>query len=158
MIFRILSFDRWWPLDDTAPWPESDVHSLNTGGTVARCGMVSDRNYDLPKNNKGTALTPQIQATYTEGQLVDFDVTLTIGHKGTWFCINVWYNTLVFVLWLHHLIYSKCILCARSLYVQGKYIWMIQLKDYIVTSRLTLSIYAAGLSNSSWWGCNSVML
>ena len=51
---------------------------------MARCGMVSDRNYDLPKNNKGTALAPQIQATYTEGQLVDFNVTLTADHKGLW--------------------------------------------------------------------------
>ena len=60
----------WWPLDDNAPRPESDVAGLNTGGEIARCGKVSDRNYDLPKNNKEGALANQVQATKSIKKLV----------------------------------------------------------------------------------------
>ena len=72
----------WWPLDDNAPRPESDVAGLNTGGDIARCGKVSDRNYDLPKNNKEGTLANQVQATYNEGDTIDLDVVLTAHHKG----------------------------------------------------------------------------
>ena len=79
----------WWPLNDDAPWPESDVQSLNTGGAAARCGKVNDRNYDSPKNNKGSALANQVQGTYEEGSLIDLYVVLSAPHGGH-FVYKVW--------------------------------------------------------------------
>eukprot|EP00804_Cyclotella_cryptica_P000024 CCRYP_013705-RC/>CCRYP_013705-RC protein AED:0.23 eAED:0.23 QI:1063/1/1/1/0.77/0.7/10/266/585 len=44
--------------------------------------MVGDRNYDVPKNGVGTPLPNQVQATYDQGSLIDFDVVITAHHKG----------------------------------------------------------------------------
>ena len=55
---------------------------LNVGGTEARCGKVDGRNYDYPKNTLGLALSPDIQACYGEGDVVELDVVLTAHHMG----------------------------------------------------------------------------
>eukprot|EP00574_Skeletonema_japonicum_P013050 CAMPEP_0201715482 /NCGR_PEP_ID=MMETSP0593-20130828/1662_1 /ASSEMBLY_ACC=CAM_ASM_000672 /TAXON_ID=267983 /ORGANISM="Skeletonema japonicum, Strain CCMP2506" /LENGTH=407 /DNA_ID=CAMNT_0048204997 /DNA_START=66 /DNA_END=1286 /DNA_ORIENTATION=- len=72
----------WWPADDTTPSPEDCPHCLNIGGTEARCGMTSERNYDYPKSVLGGNLAPAIQACYAEGDVVQLDVVLTAHHMG----------------------------------------------------------------------------
>lgn len=44
--------------------------------------MVQDRNYDSPKNALGGPMPTKIQATYSQGQDIIIDVTLTAHHKG----------------------------------------------------------------------------
>ena len=55
---------------------------LNKGGSSARCGMVDDRNYDFPASGVGTSLPNQVQGTYNEGSLIDFEVVVSAHHKG----------------------------------------------------------------------------
>ena len=62
--------------------PESCPQCLNLGGTLARCGMVQDRNYDAPKNALGGPMPTKIQATYSQGQDIIINITLTAHHKG----------------------------------------------------------------------------
>uniref|UniRef100_A0A7S4RCF2 Chitin-binding type-4 domain-containing protein n=2 Tax=Ditylum brightwellii TaxID=49249 RepID=A0A7S4RCF2_9STRA len=73
---------KWWPLSNDLPAIEDCPHCLNRGGTIARCGMTSGRNYDAPKNGYGGQLQVMIQDQYTEGQDVVLDVILTAHHKG----------------------------------------------------------------------------
>ena len=73
----------WWDVKDTDPLQESDPYSANRGGTAAQCGIIIDRNYDLPKNAKdGGLLKPVIQECYEEGSVIDVEVTLTAYHGG----------------------------------------------------------------------------
>ena len=71
----------WWPQTEDDPQPENCPHCLNLGGSLARCGLVQDRNYDTPKNALGGPMPTRIQANYTQGQDVVLDVTLTAHHK-----------------------------------------------------------------------------
>jgi hypothetical protein len=80
--FRAYEETVWWPQTDADPLPESCPHCLNTGGTLGRCGVVLDRNYDIPKNALGGDMAPSVQATYGRGQDVTVDVTLTAVHGG----------------------------------------------------------------------------
>ena len=72
----------WWPQTEDDPLPETCPHCLNLGGSLARCGMVQDRNYDSPKNALGGPMPTKIQATYSQGQNIIIDVSLTAHHKG----------------------------------------------------------------------------
>jgi hypothetical protein len=44
--------------------------------------MVDDRNYDFPASGVGTSLPNQVQGTYNEGSLIDFEVVVSAHHKG----------------------------------------------------------------------------
>jgi len=73
----------WSPLLATNPLIESEPQSANIGGTLAQCGIISDRNYDFPKNALGGDLSqPRTQACYQPGSVIDVEVTLTAHHKG----------------------------------------------------------------------------
>jgi len=90
--------DRLWSEEDAmgsltpVPWPEDCPHCLNRGGVLAQCGLhevleagtglTITRNYDIPKNYKGEPMPPNIQATYTEGDIIDVEVLVTTHHKG----------------------------------------------------------------------------
>lgn len=73
---------KWWDVNENDPEPEPDPFSLNRGGTAAQCGMVGDRNYDLPKNALGGLMKPTIQECYNAGSIIDISVTLTAYHGG----------------------------------------------------------------------------
>ena len=45
-------------------------------------GKPVTRNYDIPMNYKGEPMPPNIQATYTEGDVIDVEVMVTTHHKG----------------------------------------------------------------------------
>eukprot|EP00986_Skeletonema_menzelii_P015506 scaffold11920_cov91-Skeletonema_menzelii.AAC.4 len=72
----------WWPQTENDPMPETCPHCLNLGGTLARCGIVQERNYDAPKNALGGPMPTKVQATYHQGQDIIIDVSLTAHHKG----------------------------------------------------------------------------
>lgn len=90
--------DRLWSEEDAmgsltpVPWPEDCPHCLNRGGVLAQCGLLTvldattglevTRNYDSPQNYKGQPMPPNIQATYTEGDIITVEVTVTTHHKG----------------------------------------------------------------------------
>jgi len=42
----------YYPQTENDPLPEDCPNCLNRGGVMARCGMVEQRNYDLPLNGK----------------------------------------------------------------------------------------------------------
>lgn len=81
---NLLAYEEtvWWPLTENDPAPETCPQCLNRGGTVAACGLVGDRNYDTPKNALGGAMSAQPQTTYTQGQDIMVNVTLTAHHRG----------------------------------------------------------------------------
>lgn len=64
------------------PKPEYCPHCLNRGGPLAACGIVDDRNYDLPPNAIGGTMPPNIQGTYNVGSELEVDVVLTAHHMG----------------------------------------------------------------------------
>ncbi|KAL7521899.1 hypothetical protein ACHAWX_006594 [Stephanocyclus meneghinianus] len=73
----------WWPQTENDPQPETCPHCLNRGGSLAECGIAQEmRNYDTPKNALGGPMPTNIQATFTQGQDVIVNVTLTAHHKG----------------------------------------------------------------------------
>jgi len=74
--------DHWLFGGPNEPESENCPHCLNKGGTLARCGMTQDRNYDVPKNSSGERMPLYIQATYEEGQEVLIESKLTAHHKG----------------------------------------------------------------------------
>ena len=80
-----LRFARWGQTTSD-PEPETCPQCLNRGGILSRCGMTEDlsgaRNYDTPKNALGGPMETNVQATWTQGQEVVLDVTLTSHHKG----------------------------------------------------------------------------
>jgi hypothetical protein len=57
-------------------------HCLNRGGVLAQCGIHEDRNYDKPLNSQKQPMSPNIQAEYNEGDLIEVKVLLTTHHKG----------------------------------------------------------------------------
>lgn len=71
-----------WGGDETSMPAEFCPHCLNLGGTLAQCGLVEDRNYDLPRNIYGNPLVPTVQATYERGQEIYVEVIITAHHKG----------------------------------------------------------------------------
>ena len=81
---NLLAYEEtvWWPLTENDPAPETCPQCLNKGGTVAACGLVGDRNYDTPKNALGGTMPNLPQATYTQGQDIVVNVTLTAHHRG----------------------------------------------------------------------------
>ena len=66
----------------STPLPEDCPTCLNLGGVLARCGLTADRNYDTPLNSMRGSMPPNQQATYTEGQTIDVEVTLSAHHRG----------------------------------------------------------------------------
>lgn len=90
--------DRLWTDEDAeqsttpVPFPEDCPHCLNRGGVLAQCGLLTvrdavtglmtTRNYDSPKDYKGEPMPPNIQATYTEGDIITVEVLITTHHKG----------------------------------------------------------------------------
>lgn len=66
----------------TDPQPEDCPNCLNRGGSLAQCGIISDRNYDLPRNALGGVMPINPQAVYKESSLINVTVTLTAHHKG----------------------------------------------------------------------------
>jgi len=72
----------WWGATEDDPLPESDPQSLNRGGASAQCGMINDRNYDLPKNAYGGLMKATVQECYEEGSIIDLKVFLTAHHDG----------------------------------------------------------------------------
>lgn len=72
----------YYPQTSSDPLPEDCPSCLNRGGTLARCGIVADRNYDLPKNVFGDPMRSNPQAVYTEASQINVTVTLTAHHKG----------------------------------------------------------------------------
>jgi len=81
---NLLAYEEtvWWPLTENVPAPETCPQCLNKGGTAAACGLVGDRNYDTPKNVMGGTMPYLPQATYTQGQDIVVNVTLTAHHRG----------------------------------------------------------------------------
>jgi hypothetical protein len=73
---------KWWDATENDPYPETDPYSLNKGGTAGQCGIVYNRNYDLPKNAKGGLMRPVIQECYNEGSIIELKVLLTANHDG----------------------------------------------------------------------------
>jgi hypothetical protein len=73
----------WWGGDATTPAPESDAFSLNKGGTLGACGILSSgRDYNYPKNTNGDPLPWISQGFFSKGQELVLDVKLTAHHKG----------------------------------------------------------------------------
>lgn len=81
---NLLAYEEtvWWPLTENDPAPETCPQCLNKGGTAGACGIAGDRNYDTPKNALGGPMPTMPQATYTQGQDIIVNVTLTAHHKG----------------------------------------------------------------------------
>eukprot|EP00567_Pseudictyota_dubia_P005800 CAMPEP_0197449198 /NCGR_PEP_ID=MMETSP1175-20131217/20345_1 /TAXON_ID=1003142 /ORGANISM="Triceratium dubium, Strain CCMP147" /LENGTH=895 /DNA_ID=CAMNT_0042981233 /DNA_START=206 /DNA_END=2894 /DNA_ORIENTATION=+ len=79
----------WYPADDpsksTTPWIENCPNCLNKGGV---CGTSSSSysggyiNYNDPPNALGESMPTNIQATYTEGEVIELETVLTAHHKG----------------------------------------------------------------------------
>ena len=61
---------------------ENCPHCLNRGGNVGLCGIVEDRNYDTPRDNRGDNMPANVQATYDEGGEIIIESVLTAHHKG----------------------------------------------------------------------------
>mmetsp|Transcript_40066 Transcript_40066/g.58565 ORF Transcript_40066/g.58565 Transcript_40066/m.58565 type:complete len:113 (+) Transcript_40066:663-1001(+) len=57
---------QWWPLTADLPKKENCPHCLNVGGTKARCGITSNRNYDSPQNGKGGPCPVNVQVCTIE--------------------------------------------------------------------------------------------
>jgi len=56
---------------------------LNLGGSLARCGLVGERNYDFPQNYFGNNLEWDSQAVYPAGgATITIEAVLTAHHKG----------------------------------------------------------------------------
>merc|ERR1712165_483090 len=72
----------WWNGDAETPQKENCPHCLNLGGTLARCGLTDDRNYDYPKNYFLDPLDWNSQATYVAGSTILIESVLTAHHKG----------------------------------------------------------------------------
>lgn len=72
----------WSGGNTSTPASEDCPHCANRGGSLARCGLISNRNYDFPANSVGGTLPSNIQATFVKGQEVDLQVVLTAHHKG----------------------------------------------------------------------------
>jgi len=72
----------WWGGTEDNPEKENCPHCLNRGGTLARCGVNSGRNYDMPKNALGGLMKKNIQATYNGGSEIQIDAVLVAHHMG----------------------------------------------------------------------------
>ena len=72
----------WSNPSASTPLPEDCPTCLNLGGTLARCGLTADRNYDTPLNALRGSMPMNQQATYTEGQIIEVEVTLSAHHRG----------------------------------------------------------------------------
>eukprot|EP00554_Chaetoceros_debilis_P007329 CAMPEP_0194076696 /NCGR_PEP_ID=MMETSP0149-20130528/3460_1 /TAXON_ID=122233 /ORGANISM="Chaetoceros debilis, Strain MM31A-1" /LENGTH=1024 /DNA_ID=CAMNT_0038757527 /DNA_START=190 /DNA_END=3264 /DNA_ORIENTATION=+ len=72
----------WYGGDESHPEKENCPHCLNLGGTSARCGLTSNRNYDTPRNHLGNSLEWTSQATYQAGATIDIESLLSAHHKG----------------------------------------------------------------------------
>ncbi|KAL7533809.1 hypothetical protein ACHAXR_005453 [Thalassiosira sp. AJA248-18] len=81
---NLFAFEEISWVTQTSDDPERETcpQCLNRGGSLARCGISEKRNYDAPRNALGGLMKTNIQATYTQGQEVVMDVTLTAHHKG----------------------------------------------------------------------------
>jgi len=66
----------------TLPKKEDCAHCANTKAADGFCGIVKDRDYDHPKDAAGNPLQPSAQAIYTEGQIIEVDVTFSTNHQG----------------------------------------------------------------------------
>lgn len=62
------------------PEPETCPQCLNQG--PASCGVTGEHNYDAPHNALGGLMKTNIQATYTQGDVIVVEVVLTAHHKG----------------------------------------------------------------------------
>lgn len=84
----------YYPITADDPQPEDCPNCLNRGGTLARCGIMNarkfdingdaaeERNYDLPRNALGESMKSNPQMNYVEGSIIDVEVILTAHHKG----------------------------------------------------------------------------
>ena len=69
-------------------------HCLNRGGMLAQCGILYgkhdengklvpwERNYDKPLNVRKLPMSPNIQAEYDEGDVIEVEAMITTHHKG----------------------------------------------------------------------------
>jgi Lytic polysaccharide mono-oxygenase, cellulose-degrading/Chitin binding Peritrophin-A domain len=73
---------KYYPLTADNPLIEDCPHCLNLGGTLARCGLKADHNYDMPQNGIGGLMHANPQATLQAGQEIVLDVLLTAHHMG----------------------------------------------------------------------------
>lgn len=80
--FRAQEDGLWDDRNDFVPEPESCPHCLNRGGSLARCGITGEHNYDHPRNTKSGALQWSTQQTYAVGSAIDIDTVITAHHKG----------------------------------------------------------------------------
>lgn len=69
---------KWSGGTEDSPKPENCPHCLNIGGTEARCGLIEDRNYDIPMNSLGGIMPTVVQACYKPGAVIDLEVRLII--------------------------------------------------------------------------------
>jgi hypothetical protein len=72
----------YYPQTSSDPLTEDCPSCLNRGGVLARCGLIGERNYDLPQNALGEAMSPNPQGVYIENDIINVTVTLTAHHKG----------------------------------------------------------------------------
>ncbi|KAL3796819.1 hypothetical protein ACHAWO_007047, partial [Cyclotella atomus] len=72
----------YYPQTPSDPYPEDCPSCLNRGGSLARCGIIGERNYDLPQNVFGDPMMPNVQSVYVENSQINVTVTLTAHHKG----------------------------------------------------------------------------
>jgi hypothetical protein len=69
-------------------------HCLNRGGNLAQCGILFgkhdengklvpwERNYDKPLNVRKLPMSPNVQAEYDEGDVIEIEAMITTHHKG----------------------------------------------------------------------------
>jgi len=72
----------WYGGTDSLPEKEDCPHCSNTKTSNGFCGKSGDRDYDHPKNSFGGPLPPNVQAVYTEGQIIDVIVNYSTNHRG----------------------------------------------------------------------------
>mmetsp|Transcript_18369 Transcript_18369/g.38545 ORF Transcript_18369/g.38545 Transcript_18369/m.38545 type:complete len:474 (+) Transcript_18369:162-1583(+) len=71
-----------WGGGSNDPAAEYCPHCLNLGGTLARCGLIGDHNYDRPPSAAGGVLPNIIQASYSAESTIEFESILTAHHWG----------------------------------------------------------------------------
>jgi chitinase len=70
----------WYGGGATDPEIESCPHCLNRNSNT--CGKTGSNDYDYPSNALGGPMPNNIQATYNQGEEIDFEAVLTAHHKG----------------------------------------------------------------------------
>lgn len=74
---------KWSGGSENDPIKETCPHCLNRKDISGSCGKIDQGpNYDYPLNALGGPMPKNIQATYSEGGLVDLEAVLTAHHMG----------------------------------------------------------------------------